>query len=129
MVACCQPYFRSSRASVWGCDLEGASGLSSPTLASYPRLAWLARLLPETQRLTPKLRIQQTSEREASPNHLLHQPLLSVYSVAVCGTDSFSMDSLKPRRLDNMGLITHLAPLCVSVCGCVCESVKVQLLI
>lgn len=47
MVTCSQLYFRSSRASVWGCDPEGASGLFVPPLPRCPQLAWLARSPPE----------------------------------------------------------------------------------
>ncbi|KAK5614247.1 hypothetical protein CRENBAI_006212 [Crenichthys baileyi] len=77
-----------------------------PQEEKYPVGPWLLALFvfvvcgSEAQRRTP--------EREASPTIAL--PSISVYSVAVCGTDSFSMDSLKPRRLGNMCFISRLAP-------------------
>ncbi len=134
MLCCSQPYFRSSRASEWGCDPAGASGLPPPPPhpASCPHWAWLARTCtPPTPSWGPETDAKASDPADLGARSLprpppppapprdLSPPSISVYSVAVCGTDSFSMDSLKPRRLENMCVSLLTRHLCVCVCVCV----------
>lgn len=130
---CFQPYFRSSRASVWGCDLGGATRL--PPHSPIPHCAWVvcSSTPPPTPSRgpEPELRIQQVSEREASLTTASsdpsseHVPPLDqrLQRGSLWYWQLFYGQSKEPRRLENMCLITHLAPVRVWRC----ETVDVRL--
>lgn len=135
-----QPYFRSSRASVWECDSEAASGpLSHPSMPSLS----LASLQPpppltphpqtpprgpETDASALRPSSSQTDKRERSfPDHRLlpdpdPRPSISVYKCCrLWYWQLFYGQSKKPRWLENMcaSLLTwHLfAWRCETECG------------
>jgi len=96
-----------------------------PTLPpTCPHLHTL-RPPPEAQRRTPKaLDPADLGERRPPPPPAppgdIFLPSISIYSVAVCGTDSFSMDNLKPRRLENMCVSFLTWHIYIYICVCVC---------
>lgn len=112
---CFQPYFRSSRASGWGCDSEGASRL--PPHSPIPPMC-LGSLHLYTLQPPPEARSQSfgssRSQREKLP-----WPLPPLDQRLQCCSlwywQLFYGQSKEPRRLENMCLITHLAPVCVCV--------------
>lgn len=75
-----------------------------PKPSSCPHSTWLTLTCapsrgPEMNATPWREREGEKRPPEADPKDTA-LPLISVYSIAVCGTDSFSMDSLRPRRLE-----------------------------
>lgn len=129
-----QPYSRSSRASGWGCDSKKPLE-SSPAVPSHGLPVKLTR--PELLSHHPEAnRVWQTLVRGGSPTgtgwpllHTLSAPsyfLISVYSVAVCGTDSFFMDSLYTTSAGEH--VSHDPPgtFCVCAWRCACKDIKMS---
>lgn len=128
---CSQPYFRLSRASAWGCDSEGASRPLPHNPIPPPCLDSLHLYTPNLlQRPRARASVPADLRERSFPDHCLHWPLfwtslplISVYIVAVCGTDSFSMDSLKKHA----GWRTCVSLLTWHLCVWRCKTVDVRL--